>query len=114
MKILNFFEIFEIFEIFDFFENFEIFVDDVDDDDDGDDDDNGNVFFKFLSSNFVENCLCPKWHVSESVTTLGIELLSQLKINVLREYFLTKFPLSSIESIDVSFEELFYLHHPPQ
>ena len=64
MKILNF------FENFDFFENFEIFeiFDDVDDDGDDDDDDNGNVTFTFLSSNYVENCLCPKWRIRESVS----------------------------------------------
>ena len=47
------------------------------------DSDNGNVTLILLSSNYVENCLCPKWLLPESVrpsvTTLGIELLSQLK-----------------------------------
>ena len=52
-------------EIFKNFEIFEIF-DDVDDVDDVyDDDDNGNVTFTFLSSNYVENCLCPKWLLPE-------------------------------------------------
>ena len=50
---------------------FEIFDDDVDavavvaDVDHVDD--NGNVTFTFLSSNYVENCLCPKWLLRESV-----------------------------------------------
>ena len=43
------------------FDNF----DDVDVDDD---DDNCNVTFTFLSSNYVENCLCPKWLLHESVS----------------------------------------------
>ena len=82
------FEFLGIFEFFDIFDIFDIFN-----------------FLRFLmmlmmmlmmsmmmilvipSSNYVENCLCPKWllpewvsqWVSQSVTTLGIELLSQLK-----------------------------------
>ena len=46
-------------------------VDDADDADDADDydgDDDDNVTFTFLSSNYVENCLCPKWLLRESVS----------------------------------------------
>ena len=56
MKNLRFFKIFDFFEIFD----------DVDDVDDVDD--NGNVTFTFLSSNYVENCICPKSLLLQSVS----------------------------------------------